>query len=95
VRDVIETDDRRIAFAHVCKLEPKRRYQRKDKRCVVVASTYNGMQMSGGVNCDPRLGIAKAIRAALNPDNAPRPARTFATMSPEERAEMQRLYGKK
>ncbi len=95
VRDVIETDKRRISFVNVCGLEPKVRHGRKNKHCVVVASNYNGMQMSGGVNCDPRIGIARAIRASLDPDTRIQPVRAFADMTPEERAAMSALYAKK
>ena len=91
VQDVIQTDDLKINNCNVCAVDNKR-YQRKSKRCVTVASTYNGLQMSGGLSCDPRLGIAKSIREALNPDLARRPCKTLADMSPEERAEMARLY---
>src|SRR5688572_17383118 len=45
----------------------------------------------------PGHGIAVRIQAALNPDDPShhiKPAETFSQMSPEKRAEMERLYGK-
>lgn len=41
----------------------------------------------------PALAIGAAIRAALDPARAPKPVKSLATMTDEERAEMQRLYG--
>ena len=41
---------------------------------------------------NPVEGIAKSIRDALDPVKAPGKVKTFAEMTPEEQAEMKRLY---
>jgi hypothetical protein len=43
---------------------------------------------------DPRTAIALSISQALDPQNAPKPVRSFASMSEEEKEEMHRLYSK-
>lgn len=40
----------------------------------------------------PALIIGGMLRDALNPDLAPRPVKTLADMTPEQQAEMRRLY---
>jgi hypothetical protein len=42
---------------------------------------------------DPLVAIGKAITDALNPTTAVKPCKTLATMTPEERAKMEALYG--
>lgn len=44
---------------------------------------------------DPARIIAKQISAALDPAKAPGKVRRLADMTPEERAELERLYGRK
>lgn len=43
---------------------------------------------------DPRYAIATSITEALDPGRAPGKVRTLADMTPEEREEMAKLYGK-
>ena len=60
-------------------------------RMATVAS-YN--PLSGSLaSRSPLLGIAKAINHALDPNRTPKPVKTLADMTPEERDEMERLYG--
>lgn len=87
VRNVIETDALRVPCTNNGGFS-------KNKRGVLVASCMNGNGV-GRVVRDPRLGIAKAIKESLDPQLAARPCKTFASMTAEERAEMERLYGKK
>lgn len=87
IREVIEADSVRVP-------RTTSGGKTKDGRYAIVASTRQGWTI-GKVDHDPRLGIAKAISEALDPSNRRQECRTFADMTPEERAEMQRLYGKK
>lgn len=43
---------------------------------------------------DPAHAIARQITEALRPELAPSAVQTLATITPEKRAEMDRLYGK-
>ena len=58
----------------------------RDGRDVVLASA--------DLKNNPANTLARAISNALDPDKAPGKVRTLADMSEEERAEMQRLYGR-
>lgn len=44
------------------------------------------------VNNDPAHEIAKRIREALDPNEAPRPVKSLKDMTPEEQAQMRKLY---
>lgn len=87
VRSVIETDALRIPCTNNGGFT-------KNRRGVLVASTMNGTGIGRCVR-DPRLGISRAIREALDPQLAARPCETLSTMTAEKRSEMERLYGKK
>lgn len=59
-----------------------------------MATVANHLALSGMIaSRSPAGGIAKAIRDALDPVKAPGKCKTFAEMTPEERDEMERLYG--
>lgn len=62
------------------------------KRMATVATTLG--DSSQKTSSSPAFGIAKAITEALDPNNAPRPVKSFATMTEAEREEMRRLYNK-
>lgn len=55
-----------------------------DVRSLKVVGSYNGAGRIESRN--PAIGIGRRIEEALNPQLAPRPVRTWADMTPEERA---------
>jgi hypothetical protein len=71
---------------------------RKDGRAgrLRMATVSNGRSFSwANEGHSPSVGIAMALRDALDPRTAPKAVKTFADMSESERAEMRRLYERK
>ena len=58
----------------------------RDGRDIIMASASHA-------GC-PAIGLSHGINDAMDPATAPGKVRTLADMSEEERAEMQRLYGR-
>ena len=54
-----------------------------------------GIANAGGLSNNPAWQVAKAISEALAPSTAPGKVTSWKDMTPEECAEMTRLYGKK
>lgn len=57
--------------------------------------TFSSRTGRGGTGHDPRTIIGLRIQEALDPRTAPRPVKSLKDMTPEEQAEMKRLYEKK
>lgn len=70
------------AGAHVVAVQQRKKRAWRTASVAGTGSFYN-----------PSNRVAKAIDDSLKPEYAPSPVRTLADMSPEEIAELERIYG--
>lgn len=66
----------------------------RDRRSGDLVLTSVGSDAARGP-VDPTRILARSIRDALDPAKVPSRVKTLSEMTPEEKAEMQRLYGGK